>query len=186
MKRLILSLIYLRYLPLYLIYKKAASKALVDDDIETLNRHRKQHDNLFYYLHHEKYFRNIFYHRIPKAKKISFLASPSELLLINPKCKIGKSLYIAHPVGTFINAKSIGDNFTCRQCTTLGNKIDGRNDLIPTIGKNVTLGTNVSIIGDIIIGDNVIVGAGTVITKNVPSNTVVVGNPMRIIENGKR
>ena len=37
------------------------------------------------------------------------------------------------------------------------------------------------ILGDIHIGDNVIVGAGTVVTKSVPNNCTVVGNPARII-----
>lgn len=57
------------------------------------------------------------------------------------------------------------------------------NNLIPTIGNNVTLGASVIIIGDIHIGNNVIVGAGTVITKDVPDNCTVVGNPMRILKN---
>ena len=69
----------------------------------------------------------------------------------------------------------------CRQCTTIGNKRDGRNDLIPTIGDNVVMGANVCIIGDVVIGDNVIIGAGSVVVNDVPSNCVVVGNPARII-----
>ena len=88
----------------------------------------------------------------------------------------------SHPYATIINAKSIGRNFSFRQCTTIGNKIDGRNDLVPTIGDNVTLGANVCIIGDIHIGNNVIIGAGCVVVKDVPDNCIVVGNPMRIIK----
>ena len=182
-KLIILGIIYLRYLPLYFIYRKSLFKEFVDDDIKTMNLHRKRNDNLFYYLHHEKYFRNIFYHRIPKAKKFSFLARQSDLLLINPSCSIGKHFFVAHPVGTFLNAKLIGDNFSCRQNTTLGNKGDGQNDKIPTIGNNVTLGANVVIIGDVTIGDNVIVGAGTIVTKDVPDNSIVVStNRIRFIE----
>ena len=73
-------------------------------------------------------------------------------------------------------------NFSFRQNTTIGNKKDGRNDLLPVIGNNVTLGANVVIIGDVRIGDNVIVGAGSVVVKDIPANSVVAGNPAKIIK----
>ena len=57
----------------------------------------------------------------------------------------------------------------------------GRNDLLPSIGDNVSLGANVNILGDITIGDNVVIGAGSVVVKDVPSNCVVAGNPAKII-----
>lgn len=63
----------------------------------------------------------------------------------------------------------------------MGNKTDGSGD-IPTIGNNVFVGANVVIIGNITIGDNVIIGAGAVVTKNVPSNCIVVGNPARVLK----
>ncbi len=68
------------------------------------------------------------------------------------------------------------------QCATVCNKIDGRNDLCPTIGDRVTLAANVVVIGDITIGNNVIVGAGSVVVKDVPDNVVVAGNPAKIIK----
>lgn len=51
------------------------------------------------------------------------------------------------------------------------------------IGNNVYLGTNVLIMPGVIIGDNVLVGAGSVVTKSVPSNSIVAGNPAKIIGN---
>lgn len=48
------------------------------------------------------------------------------------------------------------------------------------------VGANVCIIGKIRIGNNVIIGAGAVVTKDVPDNSVVVGNPMRIINRNAR
>lgn len=92
---------------------------------------------------------------------------------------------MSHPTSTYLNALSIGRNFAVRQNTTIGNKIDGRNDLVPIIGDNVFVGANVCIIGNVEIGNNVIIGAGCVITKSVPSNTVVAGNPMRILKSNK-
>lgn len=52
----------------------------------------------------------------------------------------------------------------------------------PTIGDNVTIGANAVIIGDIMIGNNVTIGAGAVVTKSIPDNCIVVGNPARVIK----
>lgn len=49
------------------------------------------------------------------------------------------------------------------------------------IGNNVFVGVNTTILPNVHIGDNVIVGAGSVVTKDVPSNSVVAGNPARFI-----
>ena len=93
----------------------------------------------------------------------------------------GKAFVLNHPYSTIINAKSIGSNFTICQLTTIGNAIHGRNDLVPTIGDNVSIGANATIIGDITIGNNVIIGAGSVVVKDIPDNCVVAGNPARIL-----
>lgn len=49
------------------------------------------------------------------------------------------------------------------------------------IGKNVWLGGDVKIIGGVSVGDNTIIGAGSVVTKDIPSNVIAVGNPCRVI-----
>lgn len=49
------------------------------------------------------------------------------------------------------------------------------------IGKRCFIGLNAIIMCDVKIGDEVIVGAGAVVTKDVPSNCIVAGNPARII-----
>ena len=49
------------------------------------------------------------------------------------------------------------------------------------VGNNVWIGGSVTILGGVTIGDNTVIGAGSVVTKDIPSNVVAVGNPCRVI-----
>lgn len=135
---------------------------------------------LLYFLHNNRYFRTLFYYRIgPICSLLIEWYRPGDRYFIIPKTTIiGSGISIAHPYATVLNADKIGENFSCIHCITIGKKNNKR----PIIGNNVTLGAGVIIIGDIIIGDNVIIGAGSVVTKNIPDNCVVVGNPAKIIK----
>lgn len=94
----------------------------------------------------------------------------------------GKGLRVYHGYALVINKDTVfGENCILRHSTTIGNK--GEFDRVcPIIGNNVNIGAHVCILGDIEIGNNVIIGAGSMITKSIPSNCVVVGNPARIIK----
>jgi maltose O-acetyltransferase len=50
-----------------------------------------------------------------------------------------------------------------------------------TLGNDVWLGGDVTICPGVTIGDNVVVGAGSVVTKDIPSNSVVGGNPAKLL-----
>ena len=169
----------------YLCYIGSPNRKKIDSDIHALNRRSGKQNNLIFLLLFDNFFRVLFYYRIgmKRSRYLRYILRPSELLYIPSSLELGEGCYYAHPIGTFLNAKSIGKNFSFRQNTTIGNKKDGRNDLIPQIGDNVTLGANVCIIGNISIGNNVIVGAGAVVTKSIPDNSIVVGNPAVIIRN---
>ena len=50
------------------------------------------------------------------------------------------------------------------------------------VGNNVWIGGNVVVLPGVTIGDNITIGAGSVVTKDIPSNSVAVGNPCRVIK----
>ena len=50
------------------------------------------------------------------------------------------------------------------------------------LGNNIWIGGGVTVLPGVTIGDNVVIGAGSVVTKSIPSNTVAVGNPCRVIK----
>jgi len=138
--------------------------------------------NFCYLMVNNMYFRVLYLHRLKFVFNYflkPFLFVPSNFI-ISPLCQIKGGLKILHPFSTIINAKSIGPNCVIRNNTTLGNKFDN-SILKPEIGSNVNIGVGTIIIGDVIVGDNVIIGAGTVVTKSIKENTIVVGPKNRFI-----
>lgn len=95
----------------------------------------------------------------------------------NFKCGYGGIGVVIH------NNTKIGDNCVVAQNVTIGRKFRDKN--VPVIGNDVYIGANSIVVGAIYIGNNVIIGAGSFVDKNIPDNTTVVGNPMRIIESNR-
>jgi len=101
---------------------------------------------------------------------------------IHPGAKIGKGFFIDHGAGVVIGETTeIGKNVTIFQGVTLGGTGKEKGKRHPTIGNDVVIGAGAIILGAIEIGDNARVGAGSVVTKSVPPNSTVVGNPARIV-----
>lgn len=73
----------------------------------------------------------------------------------------------------------IGKNCTIYHQVTIGSKED---KFAPVIGDNVIIYPHAIIIGGINIGNNAVIGAGAVVTKDVPENAVVAGNPAKVIK----
>lgn len=84
-----------------------------------------------------------------------------------------------HGFSTIVNCSEMGDNCLVSQNVTIGWGKGGT----PKIGNNVEVYAGAIICGGISIGDKVKIGAGAVVTKDIPSNCTVVGNPARIIKN---
>src|SRR5271167_1185365 len=101
---------------------------------------------------------------------------------IHPGAKIGRRLFIDHGLGVVIGETAIvGDDVTLYQGVTLGGtgKEHGRRH--PTIEDEVVIGDGAKVLGNITIGRNCRIGAGSVVLRNVPENSTVVGVPGHII-----
>lgn len=97
------------------------------------------------------------------------------------KTQIGSGFIIRHGQALVVNDNTIiGRDVTVRHSTTIGNKGTMNKDC-PVIGDRVDIGSNVVILGGVSIGDDAVIGAGSVVVKDVPAGSVVVGNPARII-----
>jgi len=107
---------------------------------------------------------------------------------IHPGAKIGRRLFIDHGMGVVIGETTIvGDDVTLYQGVTLGGTGKEHGKRHPTIEDNVVVGGGAKILGNIIVGKNCRIGAGSVVLRNVPDNSTVVGVPGHIIfREGKR
>ncbi len=93
---------------------------------------------------------------------------------------IGKGLTIWHWGTIIIGRARIGDYCTLHPNIVIGGKT--MKDPRPIIGSHVTIYSGVNISGSIEIGDDVIIGPNSVVTKSIPSHSVVAGVPAKIIK----
>ena len=107
---------------------------------------------------------------------------------IHPGAKIGRRLFIDHGMGVVIGETSIvADDVTLYQGVTLGGTGKEHGKRHPTLEESVVVGGGAKILGNITIGKNCRIGAGSVVLRNVPENSTVVGVPGHIVfREGKR
>jgi serine O-acetyltransferase len=101
---------------------------------------------------------------------------------------IGRRLFIDHGMGVVIGETAVvGNDVTLYQGVTLGGTSTERNKRHPTIEDHVVIGDGAKVLGNITVGKNCRIGAGSVVLRNVPENSTVVGVPGHIIfRNGER
>lgn len=113
---------------------------------------------------------------------ISDIARELTAIEIHPGAEIGSEFFIDHGAGVVIGETAeIGNNVTLYAGVVLGGTRLEQKKRHPTLGNNVVVGTGAKILGPVNIGDNVRVGANSVVVNDVPSNSVVVGVPGKII-----
>ena len=103
-------------------------------------------------------------------------------------CDIGKDVVIGRNCNiqahvTISNGCKIGDNVFIAPNSSLLNDKYPRSDLLtpPVVEDHAVIGGGVTVLPDVVIGEKSVVGAGSVVTKDVPSRTVVAGVPARAV-----
>jgi serine O-acetyltransferase len=100
---------------------------------------------------------------------------------IHPGAKIGNRLFIDHGMGVVIGETcEIGDNVTIFQGVTLGGTGKEKGKRHPTIKDNALIASGAKVLGSIVIGENAKIGAGSVVLRDVPANSTVVGIPGKV------
>lgn len=134
----------------------------------------------------------IWSHRVAHAlfkRKLFFLARAISQISrfftgieIHPGAQIGRRFFIDHGMGVVIGATcEIGDGVTIFQGVTLGGTGKECGKRHPTLHDNVLVATGAKVLGAITIGENSKVGAGSVVLKDVPENSTVVGIPGTVV-----
>jgi len=102
---------------------------------------------------------------------------------IHPGATIGENVFIDHGIGVVIGETAIiGNNVTIYQGVTLGGVSLNPGKRHPTIEDDVTIGAGAKILGNITIGKESRIGANSVVVKDVPPYSTVVGIPGKVIK----
>lgn len=99
-------------------------------------------------------------------------------LEIPVETKIGKGLYLGHAFNITVNPHvEIGDNCNLHKGCLIGQENRGRRKGAPKLGNKVWVGINAVIVGNITVGDDVLIAPNSYVNCDVPSHSVVYGNP---------
>lgn len=95
---------------------------------------------------------------------------------------IGPGCYLGHAYGININPTAIvGKNCNLHKGSTLGKENRGKRAGAPVLGDRVWVGINATVVGAVTIGDDVLIVPNSFVNIDVPSHSVVLGNPCKII-----
>ncbi|OGP12374.1 MAG: serine O-acetyltransferase [Deltaproteobacteria bacterium RIFCSPLOWO2_02_FULL_50_16] len=101
---------------------------------------------------------------------------------IHPGAKIGSGFFIDHGMGVVIGETTeIGHNVTLYQGVTLGGVSWKKEKRHPTLEDEVVVGGGAMVLGPIVVGHHSRIGAGSVLVKDVPPHSTVVGVPGRVV-----
>ena len=113
----------------------------------------------------------------------SFLTHALWGIEISAGADIGGGLYIGHTGAVIIGPVKMGRDCSVSERVTIGRRTDGQGKSgLPEIGDRVWIGTGSVLFGDIQIGDGASIAPLTMVGRNVPPRTLVLGNPMQVLK----
>ena len=132
-------------------------------------------------------FVNLYGCEVDDDTKIGCFVEIQKNAKIGKYCKISSHTFICEGVtiedNVFVGHSVVFINDTYPRATNLNGELKSEEDWkveYILVKKGASIGSNSTILSNVTIGENAIVGAGSVVTKDVPPNTIVAGNPARI------
>jgi acetyltransferase-like isoleucine patch superfamily enzyme len=133
-------------------------------------------------------FINLYGCRIDDGTRVGPFVEIQKNAFIGKNCKIQSHSFICEGVtiedGVFVGhgVMFINDRYPRSTSESGGLQTEEDWEVIPTvIKKGASIGSNATILCGITVGANSIIGAGSVVIKDVPANTIVAGNPARVL-----
>jgi len=142
------------------------------------------HALLFYRLAHALWVRKWYF----LGRLTSHIGRFVTGIEIHPGAQIGRRFFIDHGMGVVIGETTeIGNDCTLYHGVTLGGTSWAKEKRHPTLGNNIVVGAGAKVLGPFKVGDNSKIGSNSVVVKEVPANSTVVGVPGRVVyANGVR
>jgi acetyltransferase-like isoleucine patch superfamily enzyme len=133
-------------------------------------------------------FINLYGCDIGENTKIGAFVEIQKNATVGKNCKISSHTFICEGVtiedDAFIGHNVAFINDTYPRATAAGGQLKTEKDWTverTLVRRGASIGSGATILANVVIGENAIVGAGSVVTKDVPANTIVAGNPARVL-----